>query len=253
MIVGRRVIFGVAVVVVAAAATAGTVTALGASPPRHIGQPAIAHLTGTRRTPRPAESGNAADRTEIGGQSDGVPPISCGHDQSVWGYLGLVQPGDAAAVRQALGGALLAQVTDHATGQVLDLTREPAGIAAVGRWLPVYPQDTQPQLLSCDYMLTGKPADLRLTGAAIAAFVRAGYFRSAGQLRANLQAMYVSADPAARGEVLVTLDFAGPPYNPTVPKGVKAGTHPVLYSLVSYTAIEQQASAKVTGLAAGGF
>jgi len=58
------------------------------------------------------------------------------------------------------------------------------------------------------------------------------------------------SDPAARGSLIVTLMFTGPV---TAPKGAKMGPHPPLHGTISYTVLEQQADAKVTGVARGGF
>jgi len=63
----------------------------------------------------------------------------------------------------------------------------------------------------------------------------------------------VSDDPAARGSLIVTLMCTGPVHPVTAPKGGKVGPHPPLHVLVSYTVLEQEAGAKVTGVARGGF
>ncbi len=65
--------------------------------------------------------------------------------------------------------------------------------------------------------------------------------------------MLVSGDPAARGSLIVTLMYTGPVTPVTAPPAVLAGPHPPLPGLVSCTVLEQQAGAKVTGVARGGF
>jgi hypothetical protein len=180
-------------------------------------------------------------------------PLRCGQGETALGYAGVVRPGEVATARAELGSALLAQVSDRATGQVLDFTRVPGGTVYVSRWLPVYPQSRQPRLMSCNYLLADKPADQPIMDAAIGAVVRAGYFRSAVSVRSQLQMVLVSDDPAARGSLIVTLMVTGPVHPVTAPEGVKVGPHPPLHGTISYTVLEQQAGAKVTGLARGGF
>jgi hypothetical protein len=136
---------------------------------------------------------------------------------------------------------------------VLDFSRVRGGTMHFSRWLPVYPQSRQPQLLSCNYLLADKPADQPIMDAAIGAVVRAGYFTSAGSVRSQLQMVLVSDDPAARGSIIVTLMFTGPVHPVNAPKGVKVGPHPPLHGTISYTVLEHQAGAKVTGVARGGF
>ena len=158
-----------------------------------------------------------------------------------------------AAARAALRSALLTQVSDSATGQVLDFSRAKGSTLHFSRWLPVYPQSRQPKLLSCNYLLADKPAAKPILDAAIAAIVRAGYFGSTISVRSQLQEVLVSDDPATRGSVIVTLMFTGPVHPVTAPKGVRAGPHPPLHGTISYTVLEQRAGAKVTGVARGGF
>ena len=47
--------------------------------------------------------------------------------------------------------------------------------------------------------------------------------------------------------------FTGPVHPVTAPKGVRVGPHPPLHGTISYTVLEQEAGAKVTGVARGGF
>jgi hypothetical protein len=171
--------------------------------------------------------------------------------------VAVVRPGELAPARRALGAALLTQVRDAASGQYLDLIKLPVDTASFARyftvWRPAYPQAKEPRLLSCNYLLADQPADRPLMNAAIAAVVRAGYFRSAREVRSQLQIVTISDNPVAAGSVIVTLFFPGPAYNPVVPRGVKAGPHPTLHRLISDTVLEQLAGAAVAGVARGGF
>jgi hypothetical protein len=184
-------------------------------------------------------------------------PITCGVGEQTWGYIAVVRAGESATARRELGPAFLAQVGDSATGQILDLVRTNGRTTHFARyftrWLPVYPQAKQPSLLSCNYLLVDKPADKPLLDAAIAAVVRAGYFRSAREVSSKLQIATVSDNPLSSGSLIITLMFQGPPVNPPVPKGATAGPHPTLYSLIQDTVLEQWAGAKVTGVTRGGF
>jgi hypothetical protein len=233
----------------AAVIALATVSSAPAGPPAAAGAP----------TATAARDGSRLDGATSAGGTSAMPgrhalgPIRCGQDETVIGYAGLVRPADAAAARADLGRALLAQVGDTATGQVLDLTRAKGGTRYFSGWLPVYPQAREPDLLSCYYLLTDKPADRPIVTAAIAATVRAGYFRSAGAERSRLQAVLVSDDPAAPGSLIVTLQFTGPVHPVTAPKGVTVGPHPPLHGTISCTVLEQRAGAKVTGVARGGF
>lgn len=185
---------------------------------------------------RPAPRGQAA-------------PIKCGQDETPWGYVAAVRPGEAAAARAALGKALLGQVTDRETGRTLDIVSLTASTrhfhAFFTAWRLAYPQAKQPQLLSCNYLLADSPADQPLINAAIQAIVKAGYARSAAQVRSELQIVTVSDNPLAAGEVIVTLMFTGP--------GHKLPNGPTVYSLVSDTVLEWWPGATVTGVARGGF
>ena len=97
------------------------------------------------------------------------------------------------------------------------------------------------------------PAAQPLVSAAVASFVRAGYFRSAADARSKRQLVLVSDDPAAPGSVIVTFMVTGPLYNPPIPPGTKAGPHPPIHLLDAFTAIVMMAGAAVTGVAKGGF
>ena len=244
----RRGVLGVSLAAVAvAAATAITLTAwpsVQASPAAAAGK--------VSRTRQPSEV-TANSRIARNPGRSFHPPIRCGQGERPLGYVGVVRLGQVAAARAELGSALLTQVSDDATGQVLDFSWVPGGTVHFSRWLPVYPQSRQPRLLSCDYLLADKPADQPIMDAAIGAVVRAGYFKSATSVRSQLQMVLVSDDPAARGSLIVTLMFTGPVHPLTAPKGVKVGPHPPLHVLVSYTVLEQEAGAKVTGVARGGF
>jgi hypothetical protein len=72
-------------------------------------------------------------------------------------------------------------------------------------------------------------------------------------VRSQLQIVLVSDDPAAAGSLIVTLMFTGPVHAPAVPQGVRVGPHPPLHETISYTVLEEEAGAKVTGVARGGF
>jgi hypothetical protein len=191
------------------------------------------------------------------GGPGGAHPMPCGVGEQAWGYIAVVRAGESTIARRELGPAFLAQVGDSATGQTLDLVRTNGRTTHFARyftrWLPVYPQAKQPSLLSCNYLLVDKPADKPLLDAAIAAVVRARYFRSAREVWSKLQIATVSDNPLSSGSLIVTLMFQGPPVNPPVPKGATAGPHPTLYSLIQDTVLEQWAGAKVTGVARGGF
>jgi hypothetical protein len=246
---GRHVILWAPAVAIVAA----SVIALALWPSPGTGKSAAA--TTVSRASRPAVMAPPPAAQGRKGMDPGrsyAVPIPCGEDETALGYAGVVRPGDTAAAREELGAALLAQVGDAATGQVLDLARSPAGTVYFSRWLPVYPQSRQPRLLSCNYLLADKPADQPIMDAAIAATVRAGYFRSVRSVRSQLQIVLVSDDPAADGSVIVTIMVSGPLQSPGVPNGPKGGGHPPLYSLTSYTVLEQVAGAKVTGVARGG-
>ncbi len=243
----RRGVLGASLAGVAAAAAAIGLTVW---PPAHAG-PGTAK-TAAEKGPSSSDVRAAGVTTNTAGRSF-LAPIRCGQVETAQGYAGVVRSGAVAAARAELGSALLAQVSDSATGQVLDFSRVRGGPMYFSRWLPVYPQSRQPQLLSCNYLLADKPADQPIIDAAIGAVVRAGYFASAGSVRSQLQMVLVSDDPAARGSVIVTLMFTGPVHPVTTPKGVKVGPHPPLHGTISYTVLEHQAGTKVTGVARGGF
>jgi hypothetical protein len=186
-------------------------------------------------------------------------PVTCGMFEQPMGYVGLLRAGQAAASSHALGARLLTQVSDRANGTTTDLVRSAAGLRAAqraqffSRWLPVYPQAREGWLRSCDMTLSDRPAAQSLINAAVTAFVRAGYFRSAAAARSLWPQVLVSDDPTAPRSVIVTYAVLGPVTSPTVPAGSKAGPHPPLHGLDVYTAIVKVAGAAVTGVAKGGF
>jgi hypothetical protein len=166
------------------AAAAATVVAFALWPSGH----AAARMTGVKDsglggTGSPGTTGiRSADRSE-------AVPMPCGYGEQSWGYAGEVRAGEMTAAMQGLGAALLTEVRDSATGQVMALIGLPVDTAHFARyftaWRPVYPQAKEPRLLSCNYLLADKPADQPLMNAAMAAVVRAGYFRSVASVRSS--------------------------------------------------------------------
>ncbi|HXW44390.1 MAG TPA: hypothetical protein VEL03_06370 [Streptosporangiaceae bacterium] len=207
-----------------------------------------------------ASSGLApgASTTGIGnpGRSFAPPLPACGTDQTAVGYAGVVRAGQAAAARQALGSALLAQVRDDTAGQVLDIARTSGGLSRAelaryfSRWRAIYPVARQRQLRSCSYLPTETPAERQVLSAATAAVVRAGFFRSAARLRSVLQIVLISDNPVASHSLIVTLMVPGPAENPTLHG--RQGRHPTLHSLVSDTVLMTWPQSVVTGTARGG-
>jgi hypothetical protein len=234
------------------AAAAATVVAFALWPSGH----AAARMTGVKDsglggTGSPGTTGiRSADRSE-------AVPMPCGYGEQSWGYAGEVRAGEMTAAMQGLGAALLTEVRDSATGQVMALIGLPVDTAHFARyftaWRPVYPQAKEPRLVSCNYLLADKPADQPLMNAAMAAVVRAGYFRSVASVRSKLLIVTVSDNPFSEYSVIVTLFFNGPAYNPVSPKHVKMGPHPVFHRMISYTVLEREPDAQVTGVARGGF
>jgi hypothetical protein len=186
-------------------------------------------------------------------------PVTCEMFEQPMGYAAVLRTGQAAAAYQTLGAQVLAQIRDRADGTTTDFVRPAAGFSAAqrvryfSRWLPVYPQAREARFRSCDMTLSDRPADQPLVGAAVGAFVRAGYFRSAAHARAKRQEVLVSDDPAAPGSVIVTFLVTGPLYNPPIPPGSKAGPHPPMHLLKAYTAVVKVTGAAVTGVTTGGF
>jgi hypothetical protein len=186
-------------------------------------------------------------------------PVSCGQPESVMGYVGLPRAGQEAGIRQTLGPRLLAQVASSPGGKTTVVALVAAGPGAAlqrqyfSRFLPAYPQAGQSQLRSCSMTLSNRPADRVLTSAAVASFVRAGYFRSAAAAWSGYPQILVSDDPLTAGSVIVTFSVLGPVVKPKIPAGAAAGPHPPLHGLDTYTAIVKLAGALVTGVAKGGF
>lgn len=192
-------------------------------------------------------------------ERDGRAPVACETFEQPMGYAAVLRAGQAAAAGQALRAQLVAQIRDRADGTTTDFVRPAVGFSAAqrvryfSRWLPVYPQAREARFRSCDMTLSDRPADQPLVGAAVTAFVRAGYFRSAADATAKRQEVLVSDDPAAPGSVIVTFLVSGPRYNPPIPPGSHAGPHPPLHLLKAYTAVVKVAGPAITGVAKGGF
>jgi hypothetical protein len=70
---------------------------------------------------------------------------------------------------------------------------------------------------------------------------------SAADRQSQLQAVLASDNPLSPGSVIMTLMVPGP-VNPTPP-----APGPQVHTMKSYTVIENQATAQVTGVASGGF
>ncbi len=194
----------------------------------------------------------AAARQLLAGQSY-APLVRCGQGEQPAGYLGVVRPGQAPAARNALGAALLAEVSDTSLG-VVDLAVTTNGMSAAQRqrdfssWGPVLPQARQARLQSCDMLLSDRPADQPLITAALAAVARQGYVTSAARLKVELLEVLVSDNPAASGSVIVTLQATGGPAYELSARGA-----PPVHGYLVYTLLENLSGARVTGIAPGGF
>ena len=208
--------------------------------------------------PRTASAAGAAPGNKNASSSPAgrsyAPPVRCGEAEQPVGYLGVVRPGEAAWARNALGTALLTEVSDAGLG-VVDIAVTANGMSAAERqrdfssWGPVLPQARQAWLQSCDMLLSDRPADQPLISAALAAVAKHGYAISAARLRSVLLEVLVSDNPAAaNGSVVVTLQANGGPAYEQVAKGA-----PPVHSYLVYTVLENASNARVTGVAAGGF
>ena len=194
----------------------------------------------------------AAARQLLTGRS--YPPlVRCGEGEQPAGYLGVVRPGKATAARNALGTALLAEVSDADLG-VVDIAVTANGMSAARRqrdfssWGPVLPQARQARLQSCDMLLSDRPADQPLINAALAAVAKQGYVTSAERLKSKVLEVLVSDNPAAGGSVIVTLQASGGPAYELAARGA-----PPVHGYLVYTLLENVSGARVTGIAPGGF
>jgi len=166
--------------------------------------------------------------------------------------VGLVRPGQTQAAQNALGSALVAQVTDSASGTIV-IARSDGGISAAvqstyfSQWKPVLSQSQQASLLTCDMLLSDRPAAQPIINAAIGAVAQQGYVSSAATLRSELQQVLVSDNPAAADSVIVTLLVTG-----AVVPNPPGASGPVVHSLDAYTVIVQQSTGQPTGVARGG-
>ena len=194
----------------------------------------------------------AAARQLLAGASY-APLVRCGEGEQPVGYLGVARPGKATAARNALGTALLAEVSDTGLG-VVDIAVTANGMSAAQRqrdfssWGPVLPQARQAQLQSCDMLLSDRPADQPLINAALAAVAKQGYVTSAARLKSKLLEVLVSDNPAASGSVIVTLQASGGPAYELAARGA-----PPVHGYLVYTLLENVSGARVTGIAPGGF
>jgi hypothetical protein len=182
-----------------------------------------------------------------------APLARCGEGEQPAGYLGVVRPGKATAARNALGTALLAEVSDTSLG-VVDIAVTANGMSAAQRqrdfssWGPVLPQARQARLRSCDMLLSDRPADQPLINTALAAVAKQGYVTSAARLKSKLLEVLVSDNPAASGSVIVTLQASGGPAYELAARGA-----PPVHGYLVYTLLENVSGAQVTGIAPGGF
>ena len=179
-----------------------------------------------------------------------IPHLTC--TPATIGYAGLVLPGQALAVQNALGSAILAQVTDSASGTIV-IARSANGVPAAAQlayfsqWRPVRSQSQQASLQTCDMLLSDRPAAQPIINAAIAAVARHGYVPSAATLRSELQEVLISDNPVAVDSVIVTLLVQG-----AVVPNPPGASGPVVHSLDAYTVIVQQSTGQPTGVARGG-
>lgn len=191
--------------------------------------------------------------SQIGTGGSFAPSIRCGQGEQPVGYIGVVRPGHATVARNALGTALLAEVSDAGLG-VADIAVTADGMSATQRqrdfssWGPVLPQARQARLQSCDMLLSDRPADQPLITAALAAVARHGYVTSAVHLRSTLLEVLISDNPAAAGSVIVTLQADG---GPAYEMDAKGG--PPVHGYLVYTVLENVSGARATGAAVGGF
>ena len=206
---------------------------------------------GPQGTPRHGPIGSAAGVKD--GGSTGSGPSHCGGvGEHPVGYLGVVRAGQATAARNALGPALLAELSDTRLGAAdIALTGNDMTTAQRHRdfssWEPVLPQASQARLRSCNMQLSDQAADQPIIGAAVAAVARQGYVASAAHLGSALLEVLVSDNPAAKGSVIVTLQTRGGPAYELPAKG------PPVHGYLVYTVLENLSHTQVTGVAPGGF
>ena len=190
-------------------------------------------------------------RASKGSEGSFAPAVRCTPAQI--GYAGVVRPGQAVAAHNALGSALLAQVTDSVSGTI-DVARSASGMSSTAQsayfsqWKPVLSQSEQASLQSCDMLLSDRPAVQPIINAAISAVAQHGLAASATALRSDLQVVLVADNPLTAGSVIVTLLVPGP----VVPNPPGASGGPVVTSLAAYTVIIQQPTDQPTGVAQGG-
>lgn len=196
---------------------------------------------------------SSAAGVKDGGFTGGGPSHCGGVGEQPLGHLGVVRSGQATAARNALGPALLAEVSDTRLGAV-DLALTASNMTTVQRhrdfssWEPVLPQSSQPKLRSCNMQLSDQPADQPIIGAALAAVANKGYATSAAHLRSALLEAFVSDNPAAKGSVIVTLQTSGGPAYEMPAKG-----GPPVHGYLVYTVLESLPPTQVTAVAPGGF
>lgn len=106
---------------------------------------------------------------------------------------------------------------------------------------PVYPVSKEGALRSCNYLLTDIPSAQPYITSAVAELVKAGYLTQA-QADARI-AEYISDDPIAASDLIVTIDTQGP--EQTLPN-VPSGTH--LYGTNSFAVVLSRHSAQAVAV-----
>ena len=181
-------------------------------------------------------------------------PASCGQPPAVLGRVALLQQGvTTSAVTNAgasVGSVLMeAQNVPGSHGDtvvVLAGTSDSVPPAAAALFVAtgtVNAQSTDPTLMSCNYKLTDRPADVRIIGQVQSAAIAAG-LATATELSDDSDIYLVSDDPTRSDRLIVTIYVPGQ----LVPG---SGAGPAVRMRRAILALVSKASGTVTGISSG--
>ena len=183
---------------------------------------------------------------------DRPPASTCGQNQTPIGYIAYLKPGQTVTTlaSQGLAATQLTQVgqlppavligppVTEAVGSSAPqiVSQLPSGTAAYGL---VYPQASEPDLVSCDYQLADKPADKAYVTAADALLLSKGFVND--QQLVTDPMFFISDDPLNRSVYIITVKVLGGPIAPpsNTPQGV------TILSTVDFAVLEDAQSTAV--------
>ena len=180
-----------------------------------------------------------------------TPALQCGTGESAIYFVAQLSPSGSVSKLQSDGFdvVVLNPTAAGAPSIIIVNPRETDGTAVSTEALAaepdvqaagsVNPQSSDPNLLTCDYRLSDRPADAPLVGAAKSAFAAANLATPA-DLNSEDAVYMVGDDPLNAADNFVTIDTEGPGFRP------KALGAPIVHQQIPHIAVVDRTTLKVS-------